>query len=85
MTGCGSSLYLTRSRTARKSFTEAQTIGAERSAPYEFYGAQVRIQEAARQAARAEYGSAIVLLEKAEALSEKAIQTVHQLAIEPTP
>jgi hypothetical protein len=59
-------------------FEEAKTIGAEEKAAYEYYSAEVRIGEARRLAARAEYGAAIKLAKEAEGFSGKAIVATRE-------
>lgn len=73
LTGCGSAIYTFRINAALSRFEQAKTLGAEESAPYDYYSAEVRIEEARRQAARAEYGSAIKLAREAEGFAGKAI------------
>jgi hypothetical protein len=72
--GCGNSVYLVRVAQAEKSFEEAKELGAEQSAPYEYYSAEVRIAEAQRQAAQAEYGNAAHLSREARGYSILAIE-----------
>jgi hypothetical protein len=71
--GCGNTLYALRINNAAGRFEEARTMGAEEAAPYEYYSAEVRLQEARRQAARAEYGTAADLAHEAERYAAKAI------------
>ncbi len=72
-TGCGNSLYLVQVSRAERNFQEAKELGAERYAPYEYYSAKVRLEEAKRQAAEAEYGNASDLSDEATEFSSKAI------------
>ena len=73
LVGCGNTLYLVRMNRAERSFEEAQELGAEQHATYEYYSAKARIEEAKRQAAQAEYGPASELSEEAYDYSVKAI------------
>jgi hypothetical protein len=73
LVGCGNGLYALRINSASGRFEEARTIGAEQEAPYEYYAAEVRLEEARRQAARAEYGTAANLAHEAERYAAKAI------------
>ena len=73
MSGCGNTLYLVKINQAEKSFEEASELGAEEHAPYEYYSAKARIEEAKHQAAQAEYGPASDLSEEAYDFSVKAI------------
>lgn len=70
---CGNGLYATRIDHALGRFEEAKALGAERTAPYDYYAAEVRIQEARRQAARAEYGTAATLARDAENYAALAV------------
>jgi hypothetical protein len=71
--GCGNALYALKINNASGRCEEARTMGAERLAPYEYYSAEVRLEEARRQAARAEYGTAADLANEAERYAAKAI------------
>lgn len=72
--GCGSTVYLVEVRHAERHFEEARELGAEAHAPYEYYSAKVRIDQAKRQAAIAEYGAAAKLSERADDFALQAIQ-----------
>jgi hypothetical protein len=71
--GCGNTLYLVQVNRAESSFEEAQALGAEELAPYQYYSAKARLEEARRQAAQAEYGPASDLADEAYDYSVKAI------------
>lgn len=73
LVGCGNGLYALRINAASGRFEEARTMGAEQVAPYEYYSAEARLEEARRQAARAEYGTASNLAKEAERYAAKAI------------
>jgi len=73
ISGCGNTLYLVQVNRAERHFQEAQELGAEKHAPYEYYSAQARINEAHRQAAQAEYGPASDLSDEAYDYAIKAI------------
>jgi Domain of unknown function (DUF4398) len=73
LTGCGNTLYLVQVGRAERNFEEAKQLGAENYAPYEYYSAKVRLEEAKRQAAEAEYGNAADLSDEATDFSNKAI------------
>lgn len=83
ITGCGNSLYLVQVSRAERVFQEAKELGAERHAPYEYYSAKVRLEEAKRQAAEAEYGNAADLSDEATDFSSKAI-AIAKKAKEPS-
>lgn len=72
LAGCGNTLYATHIAAASKRFEEAETIGAEEAAPYEYYSAKVRIAESRALAARGEYGDAMRIARQAEKYSIKA-------------
>ena len=57
----------------QEAFLKAQASGAEEMAPYEYYGAQARIEEAKIKAAHAKYGSAIKSMKEAAQLSQAAL------------
>ncbi len=71
--GCGNTLYLVKVNQAEKDFREAQELGAEQHAPYEYYSAKARLQEAKVQAAQAEYGPAAELSDEADDFAIKAV------------
>ncbi len=72
-TGCGNALYVMSVDSAEGQLEQAQSIDAQRYAPYEYYSAQARIIEAKHQAAEAEYGNAIALANAASSLAREAI------------
>jgi hypothetical protein len=72
LTGCGNTVYLLAMDTAEGRLEEAQSVDAERHAPYEYYSAQARITEAKRQAAEAEYGAAAELADEASKFAASA-------------
>ena len=74
VSGCATPFYMTRLRSAEENFEEARKLEAERYAPYEFYGAEARLNESRRLASEAEYGSAITLAEQAEDLAKAAVK-----------
>lgn len=71
--GCGNTLYLVEVNNAEEDLQEAKELGAERYAPYEYYAAEARLDEAKEQAAQAEYGNASQLSDEASILAESAI------------
>ncbi len=73
LSGCGNTLYLVQVSQAEEAFEEAKELGAEKVAPYEFYGAEARLKEAREQAAHAEYGNAAKLSDEATALANRAV------------
>lgn len=71
--GCGNTLYLVQANRAERNFQEAVELGADVYAPYQYYSAKLRLEEARRQAAQAEYGAAADLSDEAYDYSVKAI------------
>lgn len=78
--GCGTTLYISKIRAANEAFEQAKAVGAEEKSPYEYYGAEVRLHEAKKLAAIAEYGSAIRLADEARSLSETAVKNIETKA-----
>lgn len=72
--GCGNTLYAIKANSANARLHEAEEVGAEQYAPYEFYYAQQHLEKAETEAAEADYGDAITLAEEAEEYAEKAIR-----------
>lgn len=76
LSGCGNTLYLVRVSEAEEEFKEAEELGAEKYAPFEYYSAKERLKEAKVQAAQAEYGNASTLsLESTDYSREAAEKT----------
>lgn len=76
--GCGNTLYLIQANRAEQNFQEAVELGAEVDAPYEYYSAKVRLEEARHQASQAEYGPASDLSDEAYDYSVKAINICNK-------
>jgi len=70
--GCGNAIYVMSVDSAEGHLEQAQSIDAQRYAPYEYYSAQARVIEAKHQAAEAEYGYAISLADAATRLAREA-------------
>ena len=79
VSGCGNTLYLVKVNEAEEDLHEAQEIGAEQYAPYEYYSAEARLKEAKKQAAQAEYGNASQLSNEASTYAESAIRKSKQV------
>lgn len=77
--GCGNTLYLVKVNEAEEDLQEAQEIGAEQYAPYEYYSAETRLKEAKKQAAQAEYGNASQLSNEASLYALSAIKKSKQI------
>ncbi len=78
LTGCGNTVYLVEVRRAEQHFREAKELGAEEHAPYEYYSAKARIEEAHVQAAHAEYGPASHLSHEANQFAIQAIDAAKK-------
>lgn len=76
--GCGNTIYLMKVNSAEERFIQAKQMGAEQLAPFEYYGAQVRLNESKRQAAEGEYGNAAKLAEESDELSFRATQKIRE-------
>lgn len=72
--GCGNTLYAISANAADNKLTEAEELGAEELAPYEFYYAKEHLFKAQQEAAEADYGDAKKLAEIAEEFADKAIR-----------
>lgn len=76
--GCASVVFISKVRRANEHFEKAKAVGAERYSPYEYFGAEARLQQAKHLAAEAEYGSANRLADESRELSEVAIKNTNQ-------
>lgn len=77
LSGCGSVYYEVNVNAAQARVEQARRMGAETSAPYEYYYAREHLREAQRQASEASYGDAAALAETAEVYAQKAIDLVE--------
>jgi hypothetical protein len=81
LTGCGGVFYTASSLSAESKIEQAQALGAEKYAPYEYYYAKEHLTKAKEEASSADYGDAIDLADEAEKYAEKAItlsKTAHE-------
>lgn len=76
--GCGSTLYSIQATAASGKLEQARELGAEQSAPYEYFYAKEHLQKAQSEAAEADYSDAIDLAEASEKYAEKAIQLARE-------
>jgi hypothetical protein len=76
--GCGGFFYGIYAGGASSKLEQAQQLGAEKYAPYEYYYAQEHLQKAMEEAASADYGDAINLADEADKFAEKAITLSRQ-------
>ena len=72
-TGCGGTLYAVTATSASSKLEQAEALGAEKYAPYEYYYAREHLTKAQEEASAADYGDAIDLADEAEKYAEKAI------------
>lgn len=75
--GCGHARYLTSVSAAESRVEQAQEMGAETYAPFEYYVARERLRSAKRKGADASYSAAASQAEDAELYAQKAIDTVR--------
>lgn len=73
MAGCGGVAYSVRINSVEAKVEKAKELGAEANSPYEYYSAKERVDKAREEAARAEYGDALDLIDEAETFVDKAI------------
>lgn len=76
--GCGNTLYAFQVGSASSKVVEAQELGAEKLAPYEYYYAKEHLEKAREEAANADYGDAIDLAEVSEEFADKAIRLTRE-------
>lgn len=72
--GCGGVWYTARINGVEGKVEQAKEIGAESTAPYEYYSAKERVLKAREEASHADYQDAVNLLDEAEEFADKAIQ-----------
>lgn len=74
--GCGGVYYGMTMNAAEARLEQARAMGAESSAPYEYYYAREHLRQARIHAAEASYGDAATFAETAETYAQKAIDHV---------
>jgi hypothetical protein len=72
-TNCGGTLYAINASSAASKIEEAKELGAEQSAPYEYFYAKAHLEQAQVDASEAAYSDAVNYAETAEEYAEKAI------------
>jgi hypothetical protein len=77
-TGCGNTIYAVSVNSAASKVEEAESLGAEQYAPYEYYSAKLRLEKARTEAAEADYGDAIDLADESEKFADKAIRLARE-------
>jgi hypothetical protein len=70
--GCGGTFYAAKVGKVSSELELAQRAGATEAAPYEYYFAEAHLQKARTEAAEADYGDALSLLDEAEAYTRHA-------------
>jgi len=76
-TGCGGVYYAVCINAAHARVEQARQMGAESSAPFEYYYAREHLREAQLHAAEASYGDAATFAETAETYAQKAIDHIQ--------
>jgi len=76
--GCGSTLYSIQANSAAGKLEQAREVGAEQSAPYEYFYAKEHLQKAQSEAAEADYSDAVDLAAASEEYAEKAIRLAQE-------
>jgi hypothetical protein len=74
LVGCGGVHYAINITSATSRLEEAQALGAEQLAPYEYYYAKEHLEQAQIEASEASYSDAANLAEEAETYANKAIE-----------
>jgi hypothetical protein len=77
LTGCGGMYYAIEVSSASTRVEEARVLGAEITAPYEYYYAREHLQQAELEAAEASYSDAAHFAETAEEYAAKAVEVAR--------
>ncbi len=77
LTGCGAMYYAVEAGSASSRVEEARVLGAETSAPYEYYYAREHLTQAELEAAQASYSDAAHYAETAEEYAAKAVDVAR--------
>ncbi len=72
-TGCGGVWYTARINSVESKVEQAKELGADITAPYQYYSARERVEKAKEEASKADYSDAIELIDEAEEYADKAI------------
>jgi hypothetical protein len=75
--GCGGVYYAATVSSASAKVEEARVLGAETSAPYEYYYAREHLEQAQFEAAEASYSDAAHYAETAEEYASKAVEVAR--------
>ena len=76
--GCGNTLYAIQANSASGKLEQARELGAEQSAPYEYFYAKEHLQKAQTEAAEADYSDAVNLAEASVEYADKAIRLARE-------
>jgi hypothetical protein len=76
--GCGNTLYAIQANSASSKLEQARELGAEQSAPYEYFYAKEHLQKAQTEAAEADYSDAANLAEASVEYADKAIRLARE-------
>lgn len=77
-TGCVGTVYAVKANSAASNLEEARTLGADKSAEYEYWRAKAYLDKASEEAAEAEYGDAIDFADIADEAAEKAVTLARE-------
>ena len=77
-TGCGNTLYAIQANSAASKLEEAQELGAEQYAPYEYFYAKEHLQKAQSEASEADYSDAVDLAATSEEYADKAVRLTRE-------
>jgi Domain of unknown function (DUF4398) len=77
LSGCGGMYYAVEMGSASSRVEEARVLGAETSAPYEYYYAREHLIQAELEAAEASYSDAAHYAETAEEYAAKAVDVAR--------
>ncbi len=75
---CGNTLYAIQATSASAKLEEARKLGAEQSAPYQYFYAKEHLEKAQSEAAEADYSDAVDLAESSEEYAEQAIRRARE-------
>lgn len=78
LVGCGNTWYAFKANSASGKLEQARELGAEQSAPYEYFYAKEHLQKAQTEAAEADYSDAVDLAGASEEYADKAIRRAQE-------
>lgn len=77
LSGCGGVYYAVNVNAAASRLEQARQLGAETSAPFEYYYAREHLRQAQVEAAEASYSDAAAYAQIAEEYAQRAIDTAE--------